>query len=185
MIAVNPTDLENLGSAPAKPTAVRVSHPPKREEPPPPTEPTVTSPPLLASLAPDSFAPAADLSGGVGFGGGGSGPTIAGGGGFGDEAGQVVRDQTSIDRAPRATVRSAPDYPPEARQRGVSGYVILRIFIGPGGSIEDIRVDKSEPAGFFEQAAIRAIRQWKFEPGVQRGQAVAAWTTQRIKFELN
>jgi protein TonB len=51
--------------------------------------------------------------------------------------------------------------------------------------VEDVKVQQSEPSGFFDSAAIKAVRSWRFEPAVQQGTTIAAWTTQRIKFELN
>ncbi|MGE4131145.1 MAG: TonB family protein [Bdellovibrionales bacterium] len=181
--ALDPSEIEKPYVEPPKPIAVQLPDPPKAEEPPPPPEQSQPTS-ALAELAPESFTNSLTDLGGVGFGSGGSGPAIAGGGGFGD-AGNLMQQRTSVDRAPRAVVKRPPEYPLEARTRGVSGFVELRILVTVNGAIENIRVEKSEPQGFFDQAALSAVRQWRFEPGLKGGQAIAAWTTQRIKFELN
>jgi protein TonB len=185
LVAWNPKDLEHIEPFKPKPIAVKLPDPPRTEEPPPPPPDQPTQADLLAQLAPESFSSMQDLGGGVGFGNGGNGPSIGGGGGFGGDANTLVGQKTSVDRPPRAVLKSAPEFPQEARSRGVSGFVELKILVGLNGSIESIEVEKSEPAGFFDQAAMQAVRQWRFEPGITKGQAVAAWTTQRIKFELN
>lgn len=184
LIAIDPADLERIEEAKTKPITVQVPEAPKAEEvPPPPPEPTSTS--LLAELAPESFNNNLAEHGGVGFGSGGSGPAIGGGGGFGGDAGTLVGQKASIDKPPRAVARSSPEYPSEARSRGVSGFVVLKILVGQSGAIENVKVEQSEPKGFFDQAALKSVKSWRFEPGVSKGQAVAAWTTQKIKFELN
>jgi protein TonB len=185
LIALDPSDLERIEIKKLKPIAVQVPEAVKAEEPPPPPPDQPAQSTLLAALAPESFSSMQDLGGGVGFGNGGNGPAIGGGGGFGGDAGTLVGQKTSVDRPPRAVLKSAPEFPQEARTRGVSGFVELKILVGLNGTIESVQVERSEPAGFFDQAAMQAVKQWRFEPGISKGQAVAAWTTQRIKFELN
>ncbi len=184
MIALDPSELEKVELVKVKPIAIQVPEAAKTEEPPPPPE-TPTASSLLTQLAPESFSSALNELGGVGFGSGGSGPSIGGGGGFGGDADTLVGKKTSVDRPPRAVSKAAPEYPAEARNRGVSGFVVLKILVGLNGAIENVKVEQSEPAGFFDQAALKSVKSWRFEPGVNKGQAVAAWTTQKIKFELN
>jgi len=185
MIALEPVQIEKPEQKTPKPIAVQLADPPKTEEPPPPPADKAPEKSLLSELAPESFSNSLQDMGGIGFGSGGSGPAIGGGGGFGADAGHLVKNQTSVDRPPRAVSKQPPEYPQEARSRGVSGFVILNIQVGPSGAIESVKVDQSEPRGFFDEAAIKAIRRWRFEPAITKGQSVAAWTKQKIKFELN
>lgn len=182
IFALAPEQIEKVEAVTVKALPVQLPAPPMEEPPPPPPEPIKSSP--LADLAPEASFQSPDM-GGVGFGGGGSGPAISGGGGFGSDTGALVRDRSSIQRPPRALTKSSPEYPADARSRGVSGFVILRILVAANGSVEDVKVQQSEPSGFFDSAAIKAVRSWRFEPAVQQGTTIAAWTTQRIKFELN
>jgi protein TonB len=169
-----------------KPTVFKVKAAEKVEVKPVQSEPEAAILASTAKLAPESFASQlAELAGGVAYGSGGNGSGIAGGGGFGGEAVELVNSQTIADRPPKVVMKTAPEYPAEARQKGVSGHVILRLLVGTSGMVESVKVDASEPSGFFDQAAMNAVRSWRFEPGLNKGQTVAAWTIQKIKFELN
>jgi periplasmic protein TonB len=184
IFALTPDELLKDEPVKIKPIAVKLAEPAKQEAPPEPPAKAADAN-LLASLAPDSFSGAQDVGGGVGFGSGGFGPGIGGGGGFGTDAGQLVKDKTSINRPPRLAMKGTLEYPSEARQRSISGYVTLKILVGASGLVETIEVEESEPKGTFDQAAMKSVKTWKFEPAVVKGQTVAAWTSQRIKFELN
>lgn len=181
--ALSPADLIQEKIATPPPTAIQIPDAPKKEEPvePPPKSAEAN---LLASLAPDSFANQ-DFGAGVSFGSGGGGPAVGGGGGFGTDAGQLVKDRASVNRPPRVVMKGSPEYPAEARQRNISGYVVLKILVAPSGAVENVEVEESEPRGYFDQAAIKSVKMWKFEPAMIKGQIVAAWTAQKIKFELN
>jgi protein TonB len=43
---------------------------------------------------------------------------------------------------------------------------------------------KSEPAGTFDDAAVRAVRGWRFQPATYQGQPVAVRVEQRLAFDL-
>lgn len=182
--ALNPSELFKNETEIMKPIAVKLAEPAQQETPPEPPAKAADAN-LLASLAPDSFNAAQDAGGGVSFGSGGFGPAVGGGGGFGTDAGQLVKDKTSVNRPPRLALKGTLEYPSEARQRSISGFVILKILVGASGTVDGVEVEESEPRGVFDQAAIKSIKGWKFEPAVIKGQTVAAWTSQRIKFELN
>jgi len=183
--ALDPADILRVLKENPKPIAVKLAEPPQQEAPPEPP-PKAAEANLLASLAPDSFSNAAqDAGGGVSFGSGGFGPAVGGGGGFGTDASSLVKDKTAINRPPRLAMKGSLEYPSEARQRSISGFVILKILVGSNGSVESLEVEESEPKGIFDQAALKSVKGWKFEPAIVKGQTVAAWTSQRIKFELN
>jgi protein TonB len=184
VLALDPAELLKDEEVKIKPIAVKLAEPAKQEAPPEPPPKTAEAN-LLASLAPDSFSGAQDAGGGVSFGSGGFGPAVGGGGGFGTDAGQLVKDKTSVNRPPRLAMKGSLEYPSDARQRSISGFVILKILVGASGSVENIEVEDSDPKGTFDQAAMKSVKTWKFEPAVVKGQTVAAWTSQRIKFELN
>jgi protein TonB len=75
-----------------------------------------------------------------------------------------------------------PVYPQEARAAGVTGVVILEVRIGVDGGIEDARVLKSIPQ--LDQAALDAVRQWKFLPTLMNGQPTAVIMTVTINFDM-
>ncbi len=57
-----------------------------------------------------------------------------------------------------------PAYPGAARAQGIEGEVVLRAIVDQDGAVErNIVVVQSIPQ--LDQAAIQALRQWRFEPG--------------------
>lgn len=55
-----------------------------------------------------------------------------------------------------------PVYPQKALMHGVEGQVVIEFGLAGDGSLRDVRVVQSEPAGVFDQAAIRAMQGWKY-----------------------
>jgi len=85
---------------------------------------------------------------------------------------------------PVPLVRIPPRYPRRALMRRVEGSVVVQFTIDPDGGVSDPKVVKAEPKGYFEQAALRAIRGWRFQPQLENGVAVARPATQTIRFAL-
>jgi TonB family protein len=75
-----------------------------------------------------------------------------------------------------------PVYPESARKRGVEGWVELAFTVMPNGSVEDVEVRNASPANVFDDAAIRAIRGWRFEPVERNGERVAQRAMVRLRF---
>lgn len=65
-----------------------------------------------------------------------------------------------------------PRYPAEAAAQGIGGKVVLVIDVDEMGNAADVAVESAEPAGVFDQAAVDAARQWKFNPQLKDGKAV-------------
>src|SRR5260370_18696160 len=53
-------------------------------------------------------------------------------------------------------------YPQDALLSGTTGKVDLDFHIDGDGRVRDVRVLRAQPAGVFEQAALAALRQWRF-----------------------
>lgn len=70
-------------------------------------------------------------------------------------------------------VRVNPQYPPRAQAAGVEGRVHLRFTVTPQGTTTDVEVLSAEPAGYFESAAMSAVKKYKYKPRVEGGQPVA------------
>ena len=84
--------------------------------------------------------------------------------------------------APRKVVDVAPTYPPVARTAHVEGIVVLEATIDTEGRVTDLRVLRSVP--LLDDAALQAVRQWRFTPGQLNGQAVAVIITVTVRFAL-
>ena len=63
----------------------------------------------------------------------------------------------------RIKVRVEPSYPERARQFKLTGKVRIEVIVSPDGSIKNTRVVGGSP--LLVDAALEAIKQWKYEPG--------------------
>jgi protein TonB len=82
-------------------------------------------------------------------------------------------------------VRVDPQYPPKAKQRRIEGWVDIEFTIGPAGTVEDPRVIHAQPPAVFDQAALRAVRRWRYSPKVVDGTAVRRYGVKvRLRFVL-
>jgi TonB family protein len=66
--------------------------------------------------------------------------------------------------SPQAVHVVQPAYPLDALRNGTAGKVELEFQVDVEGRVRDIHVVAAQPAGVFEQAAIAALRQWRFNP---------------------
>lgn len=78
------------------------------------------------------------------------------------------------------TYTTPPTWPESAGGR--EGWVQLRFTVLPDGTVTDIVVNESDPAGVFDASAVEALRQWKFEPVQRDGKKIAQRAEIRMKF---
>ncbi len=79
--------------------------------------------------------------------------------------------------------RIQPVYPPLARQTRISGTVRLHAIIGKDGTIQSLEVMSGHP--LLQQAALDAVRQWRYQPTLLNGDPVDVDTTIDVIFSLN
>jgi len=77
----------------------------------------------------------------------------------------------------------APQYPPEAGRARIEGTVVLMAVIGKDGTVEDVRVESGLP--LLAQAAIDAVRQWRYKPYMIDGEPVEVDSRITINFTLS
>jgi len=77
-----------------------------------------------------------------------------------------------------------PSYPVEAKQAGVQGLVVLAAVIGKDGNIQSLKVLDS-PSPILSQAAMDAVKQWKYRPYVLNGTPVEVDTQITVNFTLS
>lgn len=121
------------------------------DEPPPPEmqlsevpEPTL-EPSTMGALA---FQPSLELSGG---------PSMA---------------SAASDADVVPLVRVSPQYPPDAMMRGIEGWVHVMFTISPSGTVKDVEVMDADPKGYFERAAMNAVKRYKYKPKIENGNPV-------------
>jgi len=82
--------------------------------------------------------------------------------------------------------RALPQYPPAARRAGLLGTVILMVVVEADGSVGQIEVLRSPDQRWgFDLSAIDAVKQWRYEPALMNGRAVAAYITVMVEFTLS
>lgn len=78
-----------------------------------------------------------------------------------------------------------PAYPPDCKAEGVEGTVALRATIGrDGGMLNLERINELVDAR-LAQAAMDAVRQWRYQPTLLNGQPVEVLTEVEVNFTLN
>ena len=102
-------------------------------------------------------------------------PSVAG------EIGRVAMNETN--HVPKLLKRVQPIYPLLARDDKAQGVVRLQAVIARDGSIKDLKVISGHPD--LLQAALEAVRQWKYEPTLLNGKPVEVETTVDVIFQLN
>jgi len=76
-----------------------------------------------------------------------------------------------------------PVYPPLAKQARIQGVVLLEAVISKDGAIDNLRVISGHP--LLTQAAIDAVKQWRYKPTLLNGEPVEVVTTITVNFAFS
>jgi protein TonB len=76
-----------------------------------------------------------------------------------------------------------PQYTAKAREAGVQGTVVLECVVETDGTVGSVTVTKPLDDD-LDQEAVKAARQWTFEPGKKDGKAVRVQITLEMTFAL-
>lgn len=78
----------------------------------------------------------------------------------------------------------APSYPPAARRRNLQGRVLVYAVVGPGGDCARAEVRRTSGHPILDEAALQAVRAWRFVPATRDGRPVAEGVEIPIVFRL-
>jgi protein TonB len=101
------------------------------------------------------------------------------------EVKELAMTADTVDKPPIPIKQGGLPYPPYARQRGIEGHVVMNLLISKAGLVEKSQILESVPSGVFEQVALQAVQQWRFEPAQYAGKTVQVWSKRTIRFSLN
>lgn len=76
-----------------------------------------------------------------------------------------------------------PEYPAEARRQKIEGWVEVVFTVMPDGTVDEVEVRNASPANVFDEAAVRAVKQWRFEPVSRDGEKVPQRAITRLRFK--
>ncbi|MDJ0782617.1 MAG: energy transducer TonB [Desulfosarcinaceae bacterium] len=89
-----------------------------------------------------------------------------------------------VEATPLYADNPPPRYPRSARRRGHQGTVLLAVHVTPAGKVADLKVQSSSGFKTLDQAALEAVRGWRFASGRRGDTPVAMWVEVPIRFEL-
>ncbi|MDH5454929.1 MAG: energy transducer TonB, partial [Gammaproteobacteria bacterium] len=78
----------------------------------------------------------------------------------------------------------APKFPRTAQRRNQSGWVDVVFTVTMDGSVKDLEIKESTPEGVFDNAALRAVEKWEFEPVIENGVLVEKRAGVRMMFAI-
>jgi len=78
-----------------------------------------------------------------------------------------------------------PEYPEEAKQMRQQGVVVLGVEVDTDGRASDLNVSRSSGFPQLDEAAVRAVRRWIFEPARSVGLPVSSHVEIPVRFSLS
>ncbi len=90
----------------------------------------------------------------------------------------------AFDSPPGYMYNPKPRYPRDARRRGEEGNVMLLVDVLPNGRVGEISVESSSGHRLLDDAAVKAVRRWRFEPAKKTGRPVQAQVRIPVEFNL-
>ncbi|MEX0325001.1 MAG: energy transducer TonB [Puniceicoccaceae bacterium] len=96
----------------------------------------------------------------------------------------MLKDIENIVRTPPKPIkRPAPHYPSKLRREGLQGYAIVEFVVCKKGRVPTARAAIATHP-WFGEAAVAAVRKWKFEPATLDGEPVATYVRVPIPFKF-
>ena len=99
--------------------------------------------------------------------------------------GTVYRTEDDGVQPPTLREEVGLRYTGEAARRGIEGDVLLWVVVLPDGSVGDVIVRSSlDPQFGLDDEAVKAVKQWRFQPGTFQGEPVAVLVSIETSFSL-
>ncbi len=140
--------------------------------------------PVSGGANPVSESAAAGTGNGRGI-GEGAGTGNGQGNGNGNGSGPANGKKPGTVEAPRILSAPEPVYPETARQRGQEGTAVVGLLIREDGTVRETWIETSAGDASLDEAAIEAVRSWRFVPARQDGSPVAARSRVPVVFQLH
>ena len=76
----------------------------------------------------------------------------------------------------------APEYPALSRRSGEEGRVLMKVLVSTDGAAETVQIEKSSGSERLDQAAMNAVKRWRFIPAQKNKQPLSAYVLVPMKF---
>lgn len=84
----------------------------------------------------------------------------------------------------KTSSRVEPIYPPASRRAGEEGTVRIKVLVDERGRPSQVQVAQSSGFAKLDEAAVSAVRKWRFQAATDGTRAVQAWTQVAVTFKL-
>ena len=84
----------------------------------------------------------------------------------------------------KTSSRVEPIYPPTLRRMSEEGTVQVRVLVDERGRPKEVNVGKSSGFPRLDQAAVEAVRKWRFVAATNGSGPIASWTQVAVTFRL-
>jgi protein TonB len=91
---------------------------------------------------------------------------------------------TALSREVEYLYNPPPDYPRRARRLGLEGEVLIRTRILPNGESDELVLAHSSGHALLDQAAMAAVRKWRFRPARRGDALIVSWVEIPVRFRL-
>ncbi|HEY0269069.1 MAG TPA: energy transducer TonB [Methyloradius sp.] len=79
----------------------------------------------------------------------------------------------------------APNYPGMSRRTGEQGQVMLRVLVSVTGEATSVELEKTSQYERLDQAALEAVKKWRFVPAKKNNQPLSAYVLVPVRFSLD
>ena len=78
----------------------------------------------------------------------------------------------------------APEYPAAAKRNGIQGKVLVNVVVKADGTPASVQISHSSGSSNLDDAAVDAVKQWKFIPARRSGASVQASVIVPVEFKI-
>ena len=97
---------------------------------------------------------------------------------------QAAFSAGELDDSPKTIYAPLPQYPAKAKRVGKEGEVMVRLVVDREGRVIKVTLLSATDANGFSEAAVQAVKKWRFQPGKRAGAAVLFEVDVPVKFTL-
>ncbi len=89
-----------------------------------------------------------------------------------------------VKKPARLVKSERPPYPKEARQQGWEGTVLLRVTVGAGGDVGNVKIQESSGYPELDESAAQSVKTWQFDPAKLGDDPISSAVDLPVRFDL-